>query len=190
MSKKINLEELAQVGEEKKSDTVVKNADTKNDPQKEMDKLFELPFEVAMQNLKLNKDFVIEIGRQLLSTGTIEYKIELPMDNYMILTSKKASDELDYYTFLVQSIGENVTEQEFNMLFRVRNLASIIKEIKFGDYQESFVDKDIEYKYEKILSLPNITVNMLVLQSTAFQSALLLMMHPKVVDFLTKTLQK
>ena len=187
MENKINLEELAQGNEPEQETTKTEN---KSNIQTEVNKLFELPFEIAMQNLKLDKDFVIEIGKQLLSKGVIEQKIELPIDNYMILTSKKASDELDYYTFLMQSIGDDLTEQEFNLLFRVRNLASIIKEIKFGEYQESFVDKDIEYKYKKILELPNITVNILILESTKFQAALLLMMHPKVIDFLTKTLQK
>lgn len=193
---KLNLEEMAEVSdtkeetktekEESKESSEKKN---KKDTSTELDNMFKLPFTVAMQNLKLSKDFVLELGEQLLTEGEIHFKIELPKGNYIILTTRKASEELDFYTFLAESLQRELTEQEFNYMLRIRNLAVIIEEVKFGEFQENFKDKDPDYKFNKLFSLSNIAVNLMLSKSVDFQSALLLLMHPKAIDFLTSSLQ-
>ena len=191
---KLNLEELAEVAEEEtetKGNEPSQNSNSKKENKfEEMQKMFKLPFEVAMQNLKVDKSLVLKLGEQLLTKGYVQEKIEFPVDNYMILTSKKASDELDYYTFVVQAIEKNLTEDEFEYLLGVRNLASMLLELKFGEYHENFKGKNIEYKYSKLLELPSISLRIIMMQSAKFQSAMLLLMHPKAIDFLTNSLQR
>lgn len=198
--KKINLEELAETsteesveethGEEKENKKQVHKKKKEVTPNEEINRMFQLPFTVVMQNLKLKEDFVLKIAEQLFIKGEVDYKIELPLGNYMVLTTRKASEELDYYTFLAQSLGRDITEIEFSYLLKMRNLAAILEELKIGDFQENFKGKEIDYKYEKLLGLPSVIINMLIMKSSEFQSALLLLMHPKAIDFLTKTLQK
>ena len=201
----INLEDMAEVSVDKennnkaeatkdiddnKDNNTNKEANVqKSNVQKDVNNLFTLPFSIAMKNLNLDEKFVLEIAEQMLIDGEIHYKLELPKDNYIILTSRKASEELDYYTFLASALTKELTEQEFEYMLRIRNLAAITEEIKIGKKEEVFKDSDIDYRFNKLLELSSVMVNLLLARTAKFQSALLLMMHPKAVDFLMKSLQ-
>jgi len=192
MSEKINLEDLAQTApepEKKQEDRGPVQNDTPT-PQKEVEKIMSLPFTVAMQNLGLEEKEVIEVAEELLLKGNVKKKIELPLGSYVVLESKKAADELDYFTFIMEAISKQYSQAEFDYMMRIRNLAVSLVEMKLGDVLHDFRDKSIEDRMEFLLNLSSAFISIILNASQKFWAVLLLMMHPKALDFLTKTLQK
>jgi len=191
MDNKINLEELAQTAETEHNhiDTEQKESNTEPPYQKEMEKIMQLPFTVAMQNLKLKESEVVEAGKELLLKGTVKKKIELPLNSYILLESRKASDELDYFTFLLDAVSKQFTQAEFDYLMRIRNVAAALVELKIGDDIHDFRNKSIQERMDFLLDMSAVFINMIFVASQDFWSTLLLLMHPKAIDFLTKALQ-
>lgn len=190
MSNKINLEEIGMSAKKEDTDNKVEKEENIVDPQKEIKKMYSLPFKVAMQNLKINEDDVLEAGKELLLKGKITKRFELPLGNYIVLTSRKASEELDFYTFMAEAIAKQYSAQEFDYLLKIRNIAVSMVELKIGDEVINFKDKSIEEKYQYLLDLSVPLMSMIVNITSSFWSLLILMMHPGAVDFLTKSLQK
>jgi len=196
----LNLEELAENLEKAEDNTpqeVAKKAAKaesakEEDPESlenllnETQTLLKLPFNVAMQNLKITEEEIIEAAKELFITGVYEKKIELPFGSYMVLTSKRAMDELDYYHFLFSALNKNLSINEFKFMMSVRQLAQVI-------IQHNEIDlrgKNIDERYEYLMSLPSPVLATMANASQKFWSILLLLMHKDLMGFLErKTLQ-
>ena len=149
---------------------------------KDTKQLLGLPFVVAMQNLKLDEDEVIEAGKAVFTKGFYEKKIELPFDTYMILTTKRAMDELDYFSFLYSAMEKDVTVDQFRFMSTVRQLADIL--VQHNDID--FRNKTIDERYEYLMSLSSPLLTAMANRSQKFWALLLLMMHKDLVGFLMR----
>ena len=141
-----------------------------------------------MQNLGVDKNYFLEVAEQMFVKGFIEHKETLPYNNYIILTSKRASEEMDMAHFILTAIEKQMTSSEFEYLSSIRNLAAITKELKFGEIHLNFADKTIDEKFEELLKLPSPVIAILLNKVREFQGVLLLLLHPKAIDFLSKHL--
>jgi len=148
--------------------------------------LLKLPFNVAMQNLKVTEEEVIEAAKELFTKGEYEKKIKLPFDSFMVLTSKRAMDELDYYHFLYSALNKNLSLNEFKFMMSVRQLAQVIVQHNDVDLRK----KSIDERYEYLMNLPSPVLATMANASQKFWSILLLLMHKDLMGFLErKTLQ-
>ena len=154
---------------------------------KEMETIYKLPFKVAMQNLKLKEEDVLDVGRQLFEKGFFEKEFNLPFNVGTIkLRSKKVLDELDYYRFLEEALSKNVTIDEFNFLTSVRNLALVL--VKYKD--QSFEGKTLEEKIDFLNNLSTPLVMSLTNLIQPFWSLMMISMHKDFVVFLLKRTQQ
>jgi len=184
----LNLEEFAESTEEynanekKESDTEVKK---KKDFTEEMETIFKFPFEVAVQNLKVDKEKLIESGRQMFEKGYFEEEFKLPFGNNFTLRTSKAIDDLDYYTFVMEAIKKDMSIEEFNYLLSIRNMAKALVKFRGEDYS----NKATEEKMDMLLNMSAPLVKSMLEVSKDFWSILMLMMHPGFVGFLMSETQ-
>ena len=186
MSEIIDLEEMAETSDAEKNNTEkTTNKTSKNKNIDQMNELFQFPFAVAMQNLKVDKDKLIEAGRQMFEKGYYEQKIELPFGNNFVLKTSKAIDDLDYYSFVADAIQQEMNVEEFNYLLNIRNMAKALQSLK----GESYVDYSTDQKVDMLLSMSAPLVRAMLTASKDFWSILMLMMHPDFVGFLMSETQ-
>jgi len=184
----INLEELAEESTDKEIEAteekqVDNNKDNKSaDIYNRSEQILSMPFEIAMENLKVSKEEVIEAGKQLFETGNFKYEIELPFGNKCVLQSKKVLDEADYFSFLFNAIEKQMNMEEFQYILNIRNLAHSLVSINDEDY----TDKTFEEKYEMLMDMPAPFVAAILNASSKFWAILLLMLHKDFVGFLIK----
>jgi hypothetical protein len=189
----MNLEDFAEESETENTTENTHNSDTektkKNNEsdslETEMNTLFKFPFEVAMQNLKVNKEEIIEAGRQIFEKGYYEVEIKLPFNNSFVLRTSKAVDDLDYYAFVSDAIKKDMNIQEFNYMLNIRNMAKALQSFQGKDYSKESIDK----KIDMLLSLSAPLIKSMLEASKGFWSILMLTMHPEFVGFLMSETQ-
>jgi len=184
----LDLEQLAEESTET-TETPKNNEHSENVKEKTKEKksifdeasqILELPFEVAMQNLKVSEEDILEAGKQLFINGNFEYKLKLPFGMEVILKSKKALDEVDYYTFLYDAMQKELSMEEFRYMLNIRNLAHCIVKLGDKDMSKMTFDEKVDY----LLSLPSPLIASILNQTQKFWSLMLLMMHKDFVGFL------
>jgi len=191
----IDLEELAEETKEDsiKSESGKGESDNTNKQDKntkeiysEAENILKLPFEVAMQNLKITEDEIIEAGKKLFEEGNFIYEIKLPFGHKAVLQSKKVMDETDYYNFLYNAIEQQMNMEEFQYMLNIRNLAHCLVSIDDQDYTKYEFDE----KLDILLNKPAPLIASIINSSSKFWSILLLMLHKDFVGFLMKKSQQ
>ena len=151
----------------------------------ETQQLLKQPIELAIQNLGLEEEEVIEAAKQLFETGDFVKTFDLPFGLSFTLKTRKVFDDIDYFTFIKEAIEQNVTIDQFEFMNSIRNLAHAIQRIGKEDYSELSVQE----RYEILKQKPASLIGAIMARSKKFWRISIILIHSELVDFLLRKTQ-
>ncbi len=142
------------------------------------------PFEVAMSNIGVDEDALIEAARGIFSSnGFFEMSFKLPYGGSVTLRSKTTLDNLDYAIYIRRLAIEKISQLEYNTLEQIRNLSYAVRELDGVDYS----NKTYEEKYQMFLETSEAKVAAIISNTVMFWRVSHLLLHPGLIDFLEQT---
>lgn len=173
--------------EQKKSDAInEKILEELFSPEQAFQQMMKQPFEIVMENMKIDEDEFVKKCEELFAKGHFTYNIKI-LNVEIELRSKNIHDHIDFAAFLRMILQrDDISQREYETLRQARQLVYAIKTFNGEDWTKY----DIEERWEKVQELDELVVSMIINASEKFWKISNLMLHPGVVDFLQKRPQK
>ncbi len=142
------------------------------------------PFEVAMSNIGVDEEVLIEAARGIFSAnGYFELSFDLPFGGKVTLRSKTTLDNLDYATYIRRLGIEKISQLEYDTLEQIRNLSYAVRELDGIDYSKRTYDE----RYKAFLSMSEAKTAAIIGRTVMFWRVSHLLLHPGLIDFLEQT---
>jgi len=156
-------------------------------PEEKMNKILreiaEQPFDVAMTNLEVDRDEVVNAAREVFEKGYFEMTFELPFNNHVRLRSKTINDFIDYTEYVRRLLLKPISQKEFDTLSQMRNLSYAIVELDGDDWSQLNIDD----KYKMLMDMSEQKITAIINATTRFWKVAHLLLHPKLNDFLSQS---
>jgi len=157
-------------------------------PEEAMDKVIreiaDQPFEVAMSNLEVEKNQVVEAASGIFSSkGYFEKDYSLPFGGEVTMRSKTVNDYVDYTEYVRRLLLDPISQKEFDTFTQMRNLSYAIVAIDGDDISELSIDD----KFALLTGMSEIKITAIINNTKVFWRITHLLLHPGLVDFLAQT---